>query len=75
MTFIKKFYRGIYPILAILFILIFDKGIQIEPSWLGIAIAVALAYFLSPRKKIIQTQTGERTQLTWVFLKKPIFLD
>lgn len=75
MIFIKKFYRGIYPILAVLFILIFDKGIQIEPSWLGISIAVALAYFLSPRKKIIQTQTGEKTQLTWVFLKKPIFLD
>ena len=48
---------------------------MIERSWIQTAIAIAVAYILSPRKKIIQTQTGEKKQLTWIFLKKPIFLD
>tara|TARA_R110002050_G_scaffold20125_4_gene57222 strand:+ start:12824 stop:12967 length:144 start_codon:yes stop_codon:yes gene_type:complete len=38
-------------------------------------IAAGVAVFLSPRKKKISTQTGEKTQITWIFLKKPIILD
>ncbi|CAM1349579.1 hypothetical protein [Tenacibaculum insulae] len=72
---IKKIHRIIYPLLAIFFLLILDKVFHVEPDWVRIALAIALGYFLSPRKKIIQTQTGEKTQLTWIFLKKPIFLD
>ncbi|MCT4700153.1 hypothetical protein [Tenacibaculum haliotis] len=72
---IKKIHRIIYPLLAIFFLLILDKVFHVEPSWVRMALAIALGYFLSPRKKIIQTQTGEKKQLTWIFLKKPIFLD
>ncbi|MBA6156251.1 hypothetical protein H3Z83_06920 [Tenacibaculum sp. S7007] len=74
-NFLKRFHRGIYPILIILFILLLDKVFLVERSWIQTAVAIAVAYVLSPRKKIVQTQTGERKQLTWIFLKKPIFLD
>ncbi len=74
-VFLKKFHRLIYPLQAILFLLILDKIFHVEPDWLRIAIAIALGYFLSPKIKIIETQTGKRKQLTWIFLKKPIFLD
>lgn len=72
---IKKIHRIIYPVLTIFFLLILDKVFHVEPDWIRIALAIALGYFLSPRKKVIQTQTGDRTQLTWIFLKEPIFLD
>ncbi|MGB1042841.1 MAG: hypothetical protein ACPGU6_05565 [Tenacibaculum sp.] len=54
--------------------MILEKGFNIQ-SWHKFVIAIGAAYALSPRKKIIQTQTGEKTQLTWLFLKEPIFLD
>ena len=73
--FLRKFHRIIYPLLTIFFLLILDKIFHVEPDWLRIAVAIALGYFLSPKKKIIQTQTGEKKQLTWIFLKNPIFLD
>lgn len=74
-NFLKKFHRAIYPLFIILFILLLDKVFLVERSWIQTAVAIAVAYVISPRKKIIQTQTGERKQLTWIFLKKPIFLD
>lgn len=74
-SFLKKFHRIIYPILTVFFLLILDKIFHVEPNWLRIAVAIALGYSLSPRKKVIETQTGNRKQLTWIFLKKPIFLD
>ena len=48
---------------------------QLENGVLRAALAASLAVLLSPRKKRIQTQTGKKTQITWIFLKKPIFLD
>ncbi|MEX6626824.1 hypothetical protein [Tenacibaculum salmonis] len=54
---------------------ILDKVFLVEESWIRIGIAIALAYVLSPRKKIVQTESGEKKQLTWIFLKNPIFLD
>ena len=55
--------------------LVLDRVFHVEPDWVRIAVAIALGYFLSPRKKIIQTESGEKKQLTWILLKKPIFLD
>lgn len=52
-----------------------DKIFLIQESWIRIGVAIALAYILSPRKKIIRTQSGDRKQLTWIFLKNPIFLE
>ncbi|WP_158211828.1 hypothetical protein [Polaribacter tangerinus] len=36
------------------------------------AIAVSLAYLLSPRVKIVQKQHGEEEQIKWLFFKKVI---
>jgi len=69
--------RSFLVIFIITFILIFflDSVVGIENGMLRAAIAAAIAVFLSPRKKRIQTQTGEKTQITWIFLKTPIFLE
>ena len=69
-----------YPIIVIIiltfiFILILDYGVGIENSSVRAGIGSAMAVILAPRKKIIDTQTGKRTQVTWIFLKKPFFLD
>lgn len=45
-SFLKKFHRLIYPLQAILFLLILDKIFHVEPDWLRIAIAITLGYFL-----------------------------
>jgi hypothetical protein len=37
--------------------------------------SITLAFVLSPRKKKIETQSGVKTQITWLFLKKPIIID
>ena len=42
---------------------------------LKIVICSVLAFILSPRKKIIFTQTSNKKQITWLFLKEPIFID
>ena len=34
-----------------------------------------IAFFLSPRRKMIETQIGPKKQIIWIFLKKPIILD
>ena len=39
------------------------------------SISAAIAFALSPRRKKIKTQTGEKTQITWIFLKDAIILD
>lgn len=75
MKYFKKFYLVIYPILIVFFIFLLDKVFMMKEPWVRAVVAIALAYVLSPRKKIIQTETGEKKQLTWIFLKNPIFLD
>ncbi|MBE7693994.1 hypothetical protein [Tenacibaculum finnmarkense] len=75
MKYFKKFYLVIYPLLIVFFIFMLDKIFLIQESWIRIGVAIALAYILSPRKKIIRTQSGDRKQLTWIFLKNPIFLE
>ena len=62
-------------IFTLVLIVFFDKVLHIENSFIRSGLAASLAAFLSPRKKKIKTQTGEKTQITWVFLKEPIFLD
>ena len=62
-------------IFTLVLIAFFDKVLHIENSFIRSGFAASLAAFLSPRKKKIKTQTGDKTQITWVFLKEPIFLD
>lgn len=69
--------RSFLVIFLITLILIFflDAVVGIENEMIRIAIATGVAVFLSPRKSKISTQTGEKTQIIWIFLKKPIILD
>ncbi|WP_343328240.1 hypothetical protein [Polaribacter staleyi] len=60
---------------VLIFIAILDFGFKIDNSIMRIVIAAPLAGFLSPRKRKISTQTGDKTQITWIFLKKPIIID
>ena len=75
MKYFKKYYLVIYPILIVLFLFILDKIFMIEKSWIQTIGAIILAYILSPRKKIIKTETGKTKQITWLFLKKPIIIE
>ena len=62
-------------IFTLLFLVFFDKVLNIENGFIRSGFAAGIAVVLSPRKKKIKMQTGEKTQITWVFLKKPILLD
>ncbi len=61
--------------LTLIFITILDLVLGIDNSIVRVVIAAPLAAFLSPRKKKVKTQTGDKTQITWLFLKEPIFVD
>lgn len=71
----KKIYWLIYPVLIVLFLFTFDQIYTTDNFLLKAGICGFLAFILSPRKKIIQTQTGRVKQITWLFLKKPVNLD
>ncbi len=70
-----KFYWLIYPILIVVFMLISDQLYKTDNFILKAGICAVLAFILSPRKKITQTQKGKIKQITWLFLKKPIVID
>ena len=71
---VKKLFIVIF-LLTLIFTFLFGFVFGIENSMIQGGVCAVLAVFLSPRKKKFTTQTGEKTQITWFFLKKPIFLD
>jgi hypothetical protein len=75
MKLFKKTYWLIYPILILVFMSIFDQFFKIDSFPLKVGICAVLAFFVSPRKKIVLTETGKTIQITWLFLKEPITLD
>ncbi|WP_299016065.1 hypothetical protein [uncultured Polaribacter sp.] len=75
MKLFKKIYWIIYPILLITCLFILDKVFNVDNFLIRATIAGAIGFILSPRKKIIETQTGKVKQITWILLKKPILLD
>jgi len=75
MKLFKKLYWLVYPILIIVFMLIFDQLYTTDNLILKIGICSVVAFILSPRKKIIINDEGKSKQITWLFLKKPIPLD
>ncbi|KGL62150.1 hypothetical protein [Polaribacter sp. Hel1_85] len=75
MKLFKKTYWLIYPVLLVLFLFIFDQIYTTDNFLLKVGICGPLAYILSPRKKIIENQTGKFKQITWIFLKNSIILD
>ena len=75
MKLFKKTYWLIYPILIVVFMLIFDQLYQMDSLPMKAGICAVIAFFLSPRKKLILTETGKIKQITWIFLKEPITID
>ncbi len=75
MKLFKKTYWLIYPILIVVFMLIFDQLYQMDSLPIKAGICAVIAFILSPRKKIVLTETKKIKQITWIFLKKPITLD
>ncbi len=57
----------------ILYIIAYFCGV--ENAMLRTVFSITLAFVISPRKHKIKTQTGEKTQITWVLLKEAIILD
>ena len=75
MKLFKIIYWLIYPILIVVFMLIFDQLFETNNFIVKAGSSALLAFILSPRKKIIQTEKGKIKQITWLFLKEPIGLD
>jgi hypothetical protein len=75
MKLFKKTYWLIYPILIVVFMLIFDQLYEMDSLPMKAGICAVIAFFLSPRKKLILTETGKKKQITWLFLKEPISID
>jgi hypothetical protein len=75
MKLFKKIYWLIYPIMIVVFMMIFDQLFVTDNFILKAGICAVLAFILSPRNKIIQTEKGNTKQITWLFLKQPIVLD
>jgi|TARA_B110000211_G_scaffold99163_1_gene115511 hypothetical protein len=75
MKLFKTVYWLIYPILIVVFMLIFDQLFETNNFIVKAGSSAVLAFILSPRKKIIQTEKGKIKQITWLFLKEPIGLD
>jgi len=75
MKLFKKTYWLIFPILMVIFMLIFDQVYKTENILLKAFVSAFVGFILSPRKRIIHTQTGKIKQITWIFLKKPILLE
>ena len=75
MKLFKIIYWLIYPILIVVFMLIFDQLFETNNFIVKAGSSAVLAFILSPRNKIIQTEKGKIKQITWLFLKEPIRLD
>lgn len=72
MKLFKKTYWLITPLLVVVFLLILEKGFKVENTVLSTAIAVVLAFLLSPKVKMVDKQHGEEEQIKWLFFKKVI---
>ena len=72
MKLFKKTYWLITPLLVVVFLLIFEKGFKIENTVISTSISVVLAFVLSPKVKMVDTQHGEVEQIKWLFFKKVI---
>ncbi|MGK0412580.1 MAG: hypothetical protein ACJA1B_000778 [Polaribacter sp.] len=72
MELFKKIYWLINPILVVVFMLLLNLFFNIQEVGINAAIAVSLAYILSPKVKIIEKQNGSEEQIKWLFFKKVI---
>ena len=65
----------VFAIVTFVLMFILDNFFGITDSLLRAVIAASVAFIISPRVKIIETQDGNKKQITWVFLKKAIIID
>ena len=65
----------VFAIVTFVLMFILDNFFGITDSLLRAVIAASVAFIISPRVKIIETQDGKKKQITWVFLKKAIIID
>ena len=75
MKFLAKNSFIVVFLVVLLVCAILDKVFNVESLGIRIAVSAFFAILVSPRKKKIQTQAGEKTQIIWFFFKKPINLD
>lgn len=71
----KKMYWLIYPVLIVVFMLIYDQLFTTDIFIMKAIICAVLAFILSPRKKITLTKKGKIKQIVWLFLKEPILIN
>ncbi len=60
-----------FVIILIMFVIL--RLLGVGEFW--VAIAIFLAFLLSPKEKEIEIQSGEKKLVTWFLLKEPITLD
>ena len=71
---IAQYHRLVF-VFFFVFIYLITYLSGIENAMLRTVFSITLAFVISPRRKKLKTQTGEKTQVTWIFLKKPIILE
>lgn len=47
----------------------------LDDPFLRTTMSAFVAFFLSPRRKYVETQHGPKKQITWIFLKEPIIIE
>ncbi len=67
-----KLYPLIFPLFIVVFGLVIYKVFKYEPNFYTIILNVTVAFILSPRVKTIDTQSGRKDQITWLFFKRVI---
>ena len=71
----KKTYWVIFPLILFICLFLLDKIFHVDNFLIRTLVAGSVAFILSPRRKIIQTEKGKIKQVTWIFLKKPVIID
>lgn len=71
MKFLKTYHYLIYPILYVLFYWIISL-FKFENTFVNFGLPGFLAILCSPRNNTIETQSGEKTIVGWLFFNKSI---
>ncbi len=75
MKYLTKYHFFIFPLLVAIIGGLIYYGFGYKPTTTTILINIGVAYILSPKVSFFETQTGEKIQLKWMFLKKVIVID
>lgn len=75
MKFIAKYQLLAFAMVFAIAFLLLEFVFTIENLIIKIVISLLLAYKFSPKRKQIRTSQGNKTKVTWIFLRKPIYLN